>query len=89
MLSRFSSSSTSRKCLTDRAIRSEAQTSTTSKLAAAGIVHQLVQPGPARLGAGDPVGVFMHDLIAALGGHLPQVEKLGLGVLVQARDPHI
>ena len=31
MLSRFSSSSTSRKCLTDRAIRSEAQTRTTSK----------------------------------------------------------
>ena len=31
MLSRFSSSSTSRKCLTERAIRSEAQTRTTSK----------------------------------------------------------
>jgi hypothetical protein len=31
----------------------------------------------------------MHDFIAALGGHLPKVEKLGLGMLVQARDPHI
>jgi hypothetical protein len=29
----------------------------------------------------------MHDFLAALGGHLAQVEKLGLGVLIQARDP--
>jgi hypothetical protein len=29
----------------------------------------------------------MHDFIAALGGHLAQVEKLGLRVLVQAGDP--
>ena len=46
-----------------------------------------IWPRPARLGAGDPVSVFMHDFLAALGGHLAQVEKLGLGVLIQARDP--
>jgi hypothetical protein len=29
----------------------------------------------------------VHDLIATLGSHLAEVEKLGLGVLIQAGDP--
>ena len=57
--------------------------------AAAGIVHQLVQTGPARFRAGDPVGVFPDDFIAALGGHLAEVEKLSLRVLIQAGDAQV
>ena len=56
---------------------------------AAGIAHQVIEAGPTRPCAGNPVGVFMRDLVAALGGHLTQVEELGLGMLIQARDPHI
>ena len=52
-------------------------------------MHQLVQTRPARFGAGDPVGVLVDDFIAALDGHLAEVEKLGLRVLIQAGDPHI
>ncbi len=57
--------------------------------AAAGIVHQLIQTGPAGLGAADPIGVLLDDLIAALGGHLAQVVELGLGMLIDGRDPHV
>ena len=42
--------------------------------AAAGIRHHLVQTGPAGLRTADPVGVLLHDLIAALSSHLAQVE---------------
>ena len=57
--------------------------------AAAGIPHQLIEPRPAGLAAGDPVGVFVHDLEAALGGHRTQVEQLGLRVLIDGRDPEV
>src|SRR5579864_9059655 len=40
--------------------------------AAAGVAHHVVETGPARPGAADPVGVLLDDLEAALGGHLPQ-----------------
>ena len=57
--------------------------------AAAGIAHQFVQPGAFGLRPGDAVGVFVSDLIAALISHLAEIMKLGLGVLIQAGDPHI
>jgi len=57
--------------------------------AAAGIPHQAIQTGPARLHAGDLVSHLRDDLIAALRGHLAEVMELGLGVLVDGRDPHI
>ena len=41
--------------------------------AAAGIGHHLIESWPLGLGAADPVGVLLDDLIAALGGHLTQV----------------
>ena len=47
------------------------------ELAAAGIPHQFVQPGPAGLHAADPVGVFVDDLVAALGGHLAEIDEAG------------
>ncbi len=85
----FSSSSTSKKCFTDRAILSEAQTRTTSKRPAACVMHHLVQTRPARLRAADPVGILLDDLIAALRGHLAEVIELGLRMLIEARDPEI
>ena len=50
--------------------------------AVAGVAHQLVQTGPARLRAGDPVGVFLDDLEAALGGELVKIQGLSLRVLI-------
>ncbi len=46
--------------------------------AAAGIPHHLIETRPARLRAADPVCILLHDLIAALSGHLAQVVQLGL-----------
>ncbi len=57
--------------------------------AAAGITHQLVESGAAGLRPGDPVNIFMDDFVAALGGHLAEVEELSLRVLIQAGDPKI
>ena len=57
--------------------------------AVAGIPHQFVQPWPARLHATDPVGVFLHDFIAALGSQLFQVEELSFRMLVDGADSHV
>ena len=56
---------------------------------AAGIAHQFVQPGAFGLRPGDPIGILLHDLVTALSSHLAEIMKLGLGMLIQARDPHI
>ena len=50
---------------------------------AASIAHQLIQTGAARLRAADPVFVLFDDLIAALAGHLLEIEELGFGMLVE------
>lgn len=55
----------------------------------AGIPHQIAKPWPPCLHAGDPVRVLGDDLIAALGRHLPQVEKLGLRMLIDRADSHV
>ncbi len=47
--------------------------------AAAGVAHQLVEPGPAGFRSADPVGELGDDLQAAMGGHLAQVIELGFG----------
>jgi hypothetical protein len=60
-----------------------------AETAAASVAHQLVKAGTARPGAGDAVGVLLDDFEAALGGHLAQVVQLCLGVLIDARDPHV
>jgi hypothetical protein len=57
--------------------------------AAAAIGHHLVETRPPGLGATDLVGVLGDDLIAPLSGHLAQVEKLSLRVLIDCRDPRI
>ena len=57
--------------------------------AASGIPHQVIQTGPARLHATDPVGVLLRNFVAALSGHLAQVMELGLRALINGRDPHI
>ena len=57
--------------------------------AAAGIDHQLIEPRPAGPGAGDLVGVLVHDLVAALLGQLAQIVQLAFRVLVQSRHPQI
>jgi hypothetical protein len=57
------------------------------EVAAAGVPHQVVEAGPPGLRAGDSVGVLMDDLEAALSGHLPEIKELGLGMLVDGRDP--
>src|ERR1017187_3676632 len=56
---------------------------------ALGIPHQLVQTRPARLCAGDPVGVLLHDLGPALSSHLAQVRKLRLRVLIDGGDTQV
>jgi len=48
-----------------------------------------LSPGTYRIGAADPFGVLMHDIEAALAGHLPEVVQLRLGVLVKGADPQI
>ena len=57
--------------------------------AATGIPHQFIEAWPTCLGPGDSVCIFVDDFIAALGSHLAEIMKLGLGVLIDARDPHI
>ena len=57
--------------------------------AAAGFAHHLIETWPARLRAGDLVGKLRDDLIAALSGHLTKIVELGLGMLIDGRDPHI
>ena len=50
--------------------------------AMAGVAHQLVKTGAARLRAGDAVAVFLDDLEAALGGELVKIQGLSLRVLI-------
>src|ERR1035441_9281110 len=66
MFSRFNSSNTSRKCLVELAIRSQAQTQDDVEPATACISHQAIETGPARLRAGDPVRELVHDLLCRL-----------------------
>jgi len=53
--------------------------------AAAGIMHQIAEPRTASLGTADAVDIFAD----ALPGHLDQIAALGLGMLVEARDPEV
>ena len=59
------------------------------ELAAACIPHQIIEARPACLHAGDLVSDLPDDLIAALRDHLAEIVELGLGVLINGRDPHI
>lgn len=56
---------------------------------AAGVAQHLIESRPARLGAADLVPVLAHDPEAPLAGHLAQVEKLCLEVLIDGGDPDI
>lgn len=53
------------------------------------IPHHLIKSRPLGLGAGDPIGILVHDLIATLSSHLPEIEKLRLRVLIDGGHPHI
>ena len=57
--------------------------------ATTGIPHQFFESGAARLRAADPVFVCVDDLIAALCGHLLEIEKLGLEVLINSADTRV
>ncbi len=59
------------------------------ELTTAAVGHQLVEAGPLRLSATNFVGVLLDDLVTTLLRQLAQVVKLGLGVLIQGRDPHV
>jgi hypothetical protein len=54
-----------------------------------GISHQLVEPRALGLGAADPVGILLDDLVTALLGQLAQAVELGLRVLVEGGDAEI
>ncbi len=88
-LNRFSSSSTPRKCLTDRAIPVGCPDQHDFEPVATGIAHHLVQSGTLDPGAADPVRILLDDLVAALLGHLAEVMQLGLGMLIESGDRHI
>ena len=88
-LSRFSWSSTSRKCFTDRAIRSESPDLDDVELTPAGVPHQRIESGPLGFGSADPVGILFDDLIPTLLGHLTEVIELGLRVLVEGGDSQV
>src|SRR6478609_10908625 len=53
---------------------------------AAGIRHHLIESRPLGLRTGDLVCELGDDLITTLSGHLAQVEKLRLGVLIDGAD---
>ena len=57
--------------------------------AAAGIGHHLIEPGPLGLRAAELVRVLGDDLVPPLSGHLSQVEKLCLRMLIDRRDAHV
>jgi len=59
------------------------------KTAAAGLGHHPIQTGTLCLDAADPVGVFVHDLVTALGGELAQVVELRFWMLIDGRDPQV
>ena len=52
------------------------------KAASPSISHQRIQARASGLRTGNHVAVFMDDFVAALFGHLAQIVKLCLGVLV-------
>ena len=56
---------------------------------AASVGHHLIKATPLCFRSTDPVYILLHDLVAALGGHLAQVKRLGLRVLIDTGDPHI
>jgi len=51
--------------------------------AAAGVSHHLIEAWALCLGAADPVGVLMDDLLAAPSGHLPEIEQLRFRMLIE------
>ncbi len=57
--------------------------------AAAAIAHQGIEPRSPRPGAAHPVGILLDDLITPLLSHLAQIVELGLGVLIERRNPQI
>lgn len=57
--------------------------------AAAGVGHQLIESWPAGFGPAELIPVLLHDLQAALTGHLPEIEELRFKVLVDGADPDI
>lgn len=57
--------------------------------AAAAIAHHFIETRTFDLGAADPVGILVDDLIAPLGSHLAQVIELGFGVLIEGGHSHI
>ena len=81
MLRWLSSSSTSRKWRTDRAIRSEAQTRSTWKRPRR-IPKQIIETRPTSFSPGDPIGVLGNDLKTPLLGHRAEIIKLSLRVLI-------
>jgi hypothetical protein len=89
MLRWFSSSSTSSRCLTDRARTIEGPDQHYFEAAAAGIGQQLVETRAAGPGAGYLVGVFVLDLESPLLSQLAHVIQLGLRMLVEGRNPEI
>jgi len=56
---------------------------------AAGISHQSIESRPPGLRTADHVGKLLHDLVAALLGHLTKVVELGLRVLIERGDTQI
>jgi hypothetical protein len=52
------------------------------ELASMSIGHQPVQSRSLSFGAADLIGVLTDDLVATLRGHRPQIERLGLGMLI-------
>src|SRR5438552_6902790 len=57
---------------------------------AAGVLHHPVQRRASRTGPTESViHVLLHNLEPALGGELPEVVQLGLGVLVYSADAHV
>src|SRR2546428_563908 len=60
------------------------------KSMAAGVLHHPVQRRASRTGPTESViHVLLHNLEPALGGELPEVVQLGLGVLVYSADAHV
>ena len=56
---------------------------------AAGIVHQIAESWATGFSSADVIGILGDDLIAALPGHVDEITALGLGMLIEARDPEI
>jgi hypothetical protein len=82
MLRWLSSSSTSRKWRTDRAIRSEAPDQEHLEVAAVRISKQIVKTRPASFRPRDSIGVLGNDLKTPLLGHRAEIIALSLRVLV-------